>query len=106
MKKCSKCNKEYDDSKMFCPACGGQLVPVSTTPSDSKPAPSWLENWGGLLLAVVGLIVAWEVHAVFGTALAVVGIIWGWSSPNQINKISSLIVGIITILLFIWWILD
>lgn len=105
MKKCSVCNKEYDDSRMFCPTCGGQLTTVTTTPPSSNAAPSWFENWGGVLLALIGLIVAWEVHAVFGFALAVVGIICGWSSPNKINKIMSAIVGVITILLFIWYML-
>lgn len=106
MKKCNNCSKEYDDSKMFCPLCGGQLTPVAPPPTPaSNASPSFFENWGGVLLAVIGLIIAWEVHAVFGFALAVLGLIWGWSSPNKINKILSAVVGGITILLFIWYIL-
>lgn len=105
MKKCIKCNKEYDDSKMFCPTCGSQLTVAAPMPIKTKTSPSWLENWGGVLLALIGLIVAWEVNAVFGFALAVVGIIWGWSSPNKINKVMSVVVGVVTILLFIGWIL-
>lgn len=104
MKKCSVCNKEYDDSKMFCPSCGGQLVPVAPSPQPSV-SPSWFENWGGILLAAIGLIVAWELSAVLGFALAVVGIICGWSSHNNLNKILSVVVGGITILLFIWYML-
>ena len=105
MKKCSKCGKEYDDSKMFCPVCGGQLTSVAPVTPKPNTSPSWIENWGGVLLTVIGLIIAWEVHAVFGFALAVLGLIWGWSSPNKINKILSAVVGGITILLFIWYIL-
>lgn len=103
MKKCNNCSKEYDDSKMFCPLCGGQLTPVAPPPTPaSNASPSFFENWGGVLLALVGLIVAWEVDAMFGTALAVIGIICGWASPNNTNKILSIIVGGITILLFIF----
>lgn len=106
MKKCSKCGKEYDDGKMFCPACGGELTAVTPAPAKTNASPSWFENWGGALLAVIGLIVAWEVHAVFGVALAVVGIIYGWSSPNSANKVLSAIVGGITVLLFIWYLFN
>ena len=106
MKKCNVCNKEYDDSKMFCPVCGGQLTTVTTTPSGSNSLPSWFENWGGILLTLAGLIIAWEVHAVFGFTLAVLGIIFGWSSSNKINKYFSVIVGAITVLLFIWYLFD
>lgn len=102
MKKCGTCNREYDDSKMFCPVCGEQLTSVTPEPAKAT-APTWFENWGGVLLAVLGLIVAWEVHALFGFALAVVGIIFGWSSPNQINKILSIVVGAITVILVIWY---
>lgn len=103
MKRCNMCNKEYDDGKMFCPACGGPLTDV-TTPIKPSVSPSWFENWGGVLLALIGLFVAWEIHAVIGFVLAIIGIISGWSSPNNLNKVLSVIVGGITILLFIWYI--
>lgn len=102
MKKCGTCNKEYDDSKMFCPVCGGQLTSVTPEPAKTA-APTWFENWGGILLTLVGLFIAWEVHALVGFALAVVGMISGWSSPNKINKILSLVVGGITTILVIWY---
>ena len=105
MKKCSTCNKEYDDSKMFCPVCGGQLTSVAPTPSKSITSSSWFENWGGVLLTLIGLVITWEISALFGTVIAVVGIICGWSSPNKINKILSGIVGVLTILIFIIYIL-
>ena len=103
MKKCNTCNKEYDDSKAFCPVCGGQLTTVTTTPSGSNAAPSWFENWAGIVFTLAGLIIAWELNVIIGVALGVVGIICGWSSPNQINKVMSVIVGAITIVLFIWY---
>lgn len=105
MKKCSTCNKEYDDTKMFCPVCGGQLTSVMNTSPKPSSSPSWFENWGGVLLTLIGLVVAWEVHAILGFVLAVIGIISGWSSPNKINKILSVIVGAITVLLFIIYVL-
>ena len=30
MKKCTNCNKEYDDSTAFCPGCGGVLTPIAS----------------------------------------------------------------------------
>ncbi len=104
MKKCSTCNQEYDDSKLFCPVCGEQLTDVTPTPTPPKSeALPWYKNWGGVLLALAGLIIAWEVNAMFGFALAILGMVFGWSSPNKINKISSLIVGAVTVMLFIWY---
>lgn len=29
MKKCTNCNKEFDDDKMFCPQCGCPLISVA-----------------------------------------------------------------------------
>ena len=37
MKKCPKCNIEYDDNDSFCPVCGGKLVPVDACPNCGKP---------------------------------------------------------------------
>lgn len=103
MKKCVKCGKQYDDSKMFCPTCGEQLV--STTPSPPSPSSgSWFEQWGGILLAVVGILIAWEVNAVFGLAIAVVGVVSGYNSSNPVNKFGSIAAGVIAALLFLVWI--
>ena len=37
MKKCPKCNIEYDDNDSFCPVCGGKLIPVDACPNCGKP---------------------------------------------------------------------
>lgn len=37
MKKCPKCDIEYDDSDSFCPVCGGKLIPVDACPSCGQP---------------------------------------------------------------------
>lgn len=103
MKKCVKCNKQYDDSKMFCPTCGGQLVSVTPSPTSSSSG-SWFDRWGGILLAVVGILIAWELNAVFGLAVAVVGVVSGYNSSNTVNKIGSIAAGVIAALLFLVWI--
>ena len=37
MKKCLKCNKEYDDSTSFCPCCGEKLAPTNVCQRCGKP---------------------------------------------------------------------
>ena len=37
MKKCLKCNKEYEDSDSFCPVCGEKLVSIGVCPHCGKP---------------------------------------------------------------------
>lgn len=106
MKKCVKCNKQYDDSKMFCPTCGGQLVPVTPSSSTSSSgSSSWFDQWGGILLAAVGILIEWELSAVFGLAVAAVGVVCGYNSTNTVNKIGSIVAGVIAALLFLIWIL-
>lgn len=105
MKKCNMCNKEYDDSKMFCPVCGSQLTPVTPAPTPT-PTPSkaavWFGNWGGALLTLLGFVVAWEFHILLGISLVVLGIIFAWSSSNKVNKILSVVLAVITVVLSIW----
>lgn len=109
MKKCTKCSKEYDDSKQFCPVCGGQLAPVSggggSTHGSKVKTGSWFEQWGGIVLTIVGLLLEWEINAIFGFAVAVVGAICGFQSSNGVNKVASMVIGVIAALLFVIYIL-
>ncbi len=107
MKKCAKCNKQYDDSKMFCPICGEKLAeaPASSgSASSGAGSSSWFGQWGGILLAVVGILIAWEIHAVLGFAITAVGVVFGHNSSNKINKIGTIVAGVIAALLFLVWI--
>lgn len=116
MKKCVICNKEYDDSKQFCPACGGKLTDadaaaapveaaVPSTPSETSSGgfdiKAIFEKWNGAILTVLAVLIEWYLSLVVGFVVAIVGIVAGWKSGNQINKIVSIVVGIIAILLFI-----
>ena len=126
MKKCVTCNKEYDDSKQFCPACGSKLTdadaaaaPVEAAPVEAAPveaaAPSAsstassggfdikaiFEKWNGSILTVLAVVIEWYFSLVFGFIVAILGIVLGWKSGNQTNKIVSIVVGVIAILLFI-----
>jgi hypothetical protein len=100
MKKCNTCNKEYDESRSFCPMCGRNLVPVITTQVQT----SWIENWGGFLAALVGLFIAWVISAFAGLVISILGILWGVTSQNKLNKVLSIAVGAVTILLYIIYI--
>ncbi len=123
MKKCPKCAAEYDDSRSFCAACGTQLEAVqpassepaasgSTTPSTPGPTPpstparpttpstpGFFENWGGVLVAALGLFIEYEWSIMLGTALAVVGFITSLRSTNAINKAGAGVLCVIAVIL-------
>ncbi|MCM1542884.1 MAG: hypothetical protein NC121_16715 [Blautia sp.] len=120
MKRCANCNKNYEDSKAFCPGCGGALIPVANTfAENTKAAPTsggnsgssgqagtsaespWYFQWAGTILAVVGLIIEWELSAIFGAALTIVGFILAKDSPIQTNKIVATVLLVIGIVLLI-----
>lgn len=122
MRKCSKCQREFDDLVAFCPECGTKLenfVPVPSEPvtvgamQQYKDASAKLDSSENVLaqflasiLVIVGLIITWEVSALIGLVIAAVGLLIGWYSTNQLNKIVSLTVGIVTVVLSIWTIID
>jgi len=98
MKQCLKCNKQYDDTKMFCPSCGGQLTPVATGVPSGSPAASetWFARWGGTLLAVLGVFVTWEISWTLGLVLGISGAVLGCKSQNTANKVLSIIAAVVT----------
>lgn len=120
MKRCANCNKEFDDSKMFCPECGNPLsyaasgTSGTTAPSGFNgnlntagrpvtPAPEspWYVQWKGTILAVIGLIVEWEWNVVLGVALVVTGFILDKDSQNPGNKAVTAVLLVIGIIMFI-----
>lgn len=89
-KKCTGCNRVYDDSMMYCQECGRKLEPQT----DMVPEPGNtgmrrnngtnnfdmskfnlkdfnLAEWSLLIAAVLGLFIAWEVSYVLGGGIAV-----------------------------------
>lgn len=121
MKRCANCNKEFDDSKLFCPECGSPLPSAATFGTSGTTAPSgfngnlntagrpvtpapetpWYSQWKGTILAVIGLIVEWEWSALFGAILIGVGFVLGKDSQNSGNKVvttSLLVIGIILLI--------
>lgn len=109
MKKCLNCNKTYDDSKMFCPNCGAKLVsdqPPAPAPAAGGSSASFMDQWGGLLLCVLGLIVEWEISVLAGAVITAMGFVAALNSSNSINKIVSFLVSAIAaVLLFLIWLL-
>jgi len=121
MKRCTKCNKEYGDDKVFCPECGSSLISTAadgtggaTTTSgingnqniSGKPAAPvsespWYVQWRGTILAVVGLIIEWELSALLGAVLIGVGFILGKDSPASGNKIVTTVLLVIGIILLV-----
>ena len=114
MKQCLKCNKQYDDSKMFCPVCGEKLeTAASSSENETKSKVTnalggngnqqfeGLQQWSGTILAAVGLLVEWEWSIFFGMVLAVCGAVLGYKSPNQINKGAAIVIGVISLILYV-----
>ena len=100
MKKCPNCQNVYEDSKGFCPKCGAALVDAgvqqeTVTPTPAKTGNGFFAKWGALLLGIVGLIICWELSALFGCAIAVAGAFLGWQSENIINKVGSIILAVV-----------
>ena len=118
MRICSGCGKILEDDALFCTECGCKTV-ESNPPSEPPQEPSsntvleyikkkteeWdnsdnvLFRWLPSLLSIIGLIVAWEFSILFGLALSVCGIVFGSTTKNKANKIVSLAVGILCILI-------
>lgn len=97
MKKCPNCQNVYDDTKGFCPTCGVALV--DETQNTSAGGGEFFEKWGALLLGAVGLIICWFISAVVGCVISIIGAVSGWRSSNVINKIGSIILAVICLVL-------
>jgi len=102
MKKCVKCNTQYDDGKLFCPVCGEQLVsdPSGAQPRSTGPG-SFFSRWLGILLGILGLIIEWGSSLLIGFVVALVGAAFGYASSNKINKMGSIVLAIVAAVLFI-----
>ena len=118
MKICNKCNAKFEDSNVFCPVCGEKLETLDQTNNNNNVINNLSEylkaksdsfdnnenvliRWLPSILTVLGLIIAWNWYALLGMVVAIVGILYGWFSKNQLNKIITMVVGIITIILCI-----
>lgn len=114
MKVCNKCNQRYDDSQVYCQECGEKLTAMDKAATAGgclnsirqqvgqwDQHQSFLMRWLPAILSVVGLLVAWELSAVFGMVFALCGTLYGWFSSNQLNKIISIVVGLVVIILAI-----
>lgn len=103
MKKCINCGKEFTDEHQFCSDCGGKLTETRPTVSTGKE--SFLSNWAGTILALLGLFIMWEVDWTYGIVLAVVGVIAGSGSKNAANKAIAIICGVVAVLLLFIYVL-
>lgn len=91
MKKCPNCNKEYDDSKAFCPDCGVSLVSIESSGQYNQNSalnqgslnayqkPVQEEKTGlsiaSMVLGIIGFV-AWCLP-ILGFPVTIVGIILG-----------------------------
>jgi hypothetical protein len=76
----------------------GQETPQQNQ-QPNQQMPEVMQNWGGLILGVVGIIVCWCISWLIGLAIAAVGVYLGWRSPNQINKYGSVACEVLVVLL-------
>lgn len=103
MKKCTHCNKEFDDSTMFCPHCGSQLEVSKPTVISTNS--NGFANWAGTILTILGLFLMWEVDWVWGAIIGAMGVISGIKSSNSVNKAISCMAGVVGVLLIFIYIL-
>lgn len=104
MKKCINCGKEFTDEHQFCSDCGGKLTETRPTVSTGKEGQeSFLSNWAGTILGLVGLFVMWEANWIYGLAIILVGVFAGAASKNAANKaIACICGGVGALLMFIY----
>jgi hypothetical protein len=76
----------------------GQEAPQQNQ-QPNQQMPEVMQNWGGLILGVVGIIVCWCISWLIGLIIAGVGVYLGWKSPNQINKFGSVACAVLVVLL-------
>lgn len=74
---------------------------IKDTVTDMEQKPGLFNQWFGTIVTVLSLLITWEMSMLFGSVLAVAGIIAGLSSSNNVNKVISVIVGAISICLSI-----
>ena len=114
MKICKKCNHTFDDSAGFCPDCGEKLQIIRY--EEPKKTPKFLEaiknkseeydnssktvaRYFAAIISIIGFIVAMYIYTEIGFAFSIVGILCGAFSKNTVNRVVSILLGIITILL-------
>lgn len=117
MKKCTNCNKEYDDARMFCPECGTSLTSNASSGGNSVSSPGQngqnvhadqepaQEEEKGMSIAsmVLGIVgfVAWCLPIV-GYPVTIVGIVLGAKGMKKGGKgmaVAGIIMCSITLLL-------
>lgn len=93
---CSKCGKQYDESKIneFCPYCGQKIatdVPKSSVlPQQSVPSEGVRKNAPG---AVAGMVCGLIGLFFFGIILGIIAIIAGSSAKRKIKEHPELYTG-------------
>ena len=97
MKICKKCNHTFDDSAGFCPDCGEKLQIIRY--EEPKKTPKFMTRYFAAIASIIGFIVAMYIYTEIGFAFSIVGILCGAFSKNTVNRVVSILLGIITILL-------
>lgn len=97
MKICKKCNHTFDDSAGFCPDCGEKLQIIRY--EEPKKTSKFMTRYFAAIASIIGFIVAWYIYTEMGFVFAIVGILCGAFSKNTVNRVVSIVLGIITILL-------
>ena len=114
MKICKKCNHTFDDSAGFCPDCGEKLQIIKyEEPKKTSKFLGAIKNkseeydnnsksvtrYFAAIASIIGFIVAMYIYTEIGFAFSIVGILCGAFSKNTVNRVVSILLGIITILL-------
>lgn len=97
MKICKKCNHTFDDSAGFCPDCGEKLQIIRY--EEPKKTSKFMTRYFAAIASIIGFIVAMYIYTEIGFAFSIVGILCGAFSKNTVNRVVSILLGIITILL-------
>ena len=101
MKKCPACGIQYQDSQDFCSKCGAKLEAASSTfevVDKPKQKPDF-SDWGGIALGIIAFFISWEESILFGAAIAVVGIIFGYNSRYGLMRVGAYVINTIVLLI-------
>ncbi|MBO7252694.1 MAG: hypothetical protein J6V25_08715 [Oscillospiraceae bacterium] len=120
-KKCNYCNMYFDDNVLYCKICGRSLAPYRKSHHSGhhhnggyqhyrSNSQDNAKEWLPLILAILGLLIVWEVNYMIGGALGIGALVMlnnpngCWYRATTVTKIISVIdivLMVLTMLVFL-----